>query len=68
VRGVKLSAAGKLFLDDARHILQQVNEAASRAAPVARGQSGTLRIGFTGKRIVAWRRPGLPPKVQGTSA
>ena len=46
-RGVKLSLAGKLFLEDARRILQQVNEAAARAARVARGQSGTLRIGFT---------------------
>lgn len=46
-RGVKLSAAGRMFLDDARRILQQVNEAAARAARVARGQSGTLRIGFT---------------------
>src|SRR4029453_339151 len=46
-RGVKLSAAGKLFLEDARRILLQVNEAAARAARVARGQSGTLRIGFT---------------------
>jgi DNA-binding transcriptional LysR family regulator len=46
-RGVKLSVAGKLFLEDARCILQQVSEAAARAARVARGQSGTLRIGFT---------------------
>jgi DNA-binding transcriptional LysR family regulator len=46
-RGVKLSVAGKLFLEDARRILQQVSEAAARAARVARGQSGTLRIGFT---------------------
>jgi DNA-binding transcriptional LysR family regulator len=46
-RGVKLSAAGKLFLEDARRILQQVNEATARAARVARGQSGTLRVGFT---------------------
>lgn len=46
-RGVKLSAAGKLFLDDARQILQQVSEAAARAARVACGQTGTLRIGFT---------------------
>jgi DNA-binding transcriptional LysR family regulator len=46
-RGVKLSSAGKLFLEDARRILQQVNEAAARAALVARGQSGTLRVGFT---------------------
>ena len=46
-RGVKLSAAGKLFLDDARRILQDVNEAAARAARVALGRSGTLRVGFT---------------------
>jgi len=43
-RGVKLSVAGKLFLEDARRILQQGNEAAAR---VARGQSRTLRLGFT---------------------
>jgi len=46
-RGVKLSAAGKLFLEDARGILLQVSEAAARAGRVARGQSGTLRVGFT---------------------
>jgi Transcriptional regulator len=46
-RGVKISAAGKLFLEDARRILQQVNEATTRAARVAHGKSGTLRIGFT---------------------
>lgn len=45
-RGVKLSAAGKLFLEDARRILLQVDDAAARAARVARGQSGTLRLGF----------------------
>src|ERR1700746_4005285 len=47
-RGVKLSVAGKLFLEDARRILQAVNEATARAARVARGQSGTLRVGFPG--------------------
>ena len=52
-RGVKLSAAGKLFLDDARRILQEVNEAAARAARVARGQSGTLRVGFS--ENASWR-------------
>jgi DNA-binding transcriptional LysR family regulator len=46
-RGVRLSAAGKLFLEDARRILQEVNEAAERAGRVARGRSGTLRVGFT---------------------
>jgi len=46
-RGVKISVAGASFLDDARRILQQVNEASSRAVRVARGQSGILRVGFT---------------------
>ena len=46
-RGVKISAAGASFLDDARRILQHANEAALRAGRVARGQLGTLRVGFT---------------------
>jgi DNA-binding transcriptional LysR family regulator len=45
-RGVRLSAAGALFLEDARRVLQAVSEATARAARVARGQSGTLRVGF----------------------
>jgi DNA-binding transcriptional LysR family regulator len=45
-RGVKLSAAGKVFLQDARRILQEVNEATGRAGRVARGLSGALRVGF----------------------
>jgi DNA-binding transcriptional LysR family regulator len=45
-RGVKLSAAGKLFLGDARRILQEVQGAKLRAERVARGQAGTLRVGF----------------------
>ena len=52
-RGVKLSAAGKLFLEDARRILQEVNEATARAGRVARGHSGTLRVGFT--ENASWR-------------
>jgi DNA-binding transcriptional LysR family regulator len=52
-RGVKLSVAGRMFLEDARRILQQVSEAAARAARVARGQSGTLRVGFT--ENASWR-------------
>src|SRR6202011_3065376 len=52
-RGVKLSPAGKLFMEDARRILQQVSEAAARAARVARGQSGPLRVGFT--ENASWR-------------
>jgi DNA-binding transcriptional LysR family regulator len=52
-RGVKLNAAGKQFLQDARRILQEVNEAAGRAGRVARGLSGTLRVGFA--ENASWR-------------
>jgi DNA-binding transcriptional LysR family regulator len=45
-RGVKLSTAGKLFLEEARRILLQVDEATRRAKRVASGQSGILRVGF----------------------
>ena len=46
-RGVRLSAAGKTFLNEARLILQHVSEATIRAGRVARGLAGTLRVGFT---------------------
>jgi DNA-binding transcriptional LysR family regulator len=45
-RGVKISTAGKSFLEDARRILHEVNDATARAKRVACGQSGTLRVGF----------------------
>jgi len=57
-RGVKLNAAGMQFMEDAKRILQDVDEAAARAARVARGLSGTLRIGFTEDAL--WR--GVVPK------
>ena len=52
-RGVKISSAGRLFLEEARQILQQLNEATERAQRVARGQSGTLRVGFA--ENASWR-------------
>jgi DNA-binding transcriptional LysR family regulator len=45
-RGVRLSAAGKTFLGDARRILQDVDEAKRRAEQIALGKAGTLRIGI----------------------
>jgi DNA-binding transcriptional LysR family regulator len=51
-RGVKISAAGKCFMEDARRILHDVNEAAGRAKRVACGQTGTLRVGFV--ESISW--------------
>ncbi len=51
-RGVKLSVAGKLFLEDARRILQEVQEAIRRAERVASGKAGTLRVGFV--ESISW--------------
>jgi DNA-binding transcriptional LysR family regulator len=45
-RGVRITDAGKLFLEDTRRILEGINEATARAKRIASGQSGTLRIGF----------------------
>ncbi len=57
-RGVKLSAAGKLFLQDTRRILRQIEEAANRSRRVASGRSGTLRLGFV--ETLFWH--GVVPK------
>src|SRR6202171_6466001 len=51
-RGVRLSAAGTLFLSDARRILDDVDEARRRAERGALGQAGTLRIGIA--TAVSW--------------
>jgi DNA-binding transcriptional LysR family regulator len=51
-RGVKISAAGKSFLADARRILHEVNDATARAKRVASGQSGVLRVGFV--ESISW--------------
>lgn len=46
-RSVALTAAGKQFLADSRHILGLVNDAAARAERLHQGEAGELRIGFT---------------------
>jgi DNA-binding transcriptional LysR family regulator len=46
-RGVRLTAAGRMFLNDARRILLDVDEAKRRAERIALGKAGTLRIGIT---------------------
>ena len=47
-RGVELTDAGKAFLDDARAVLEHVEQAKAKAQRVARGDQGMIRIGFTG--------------------
>ena len=51
-RGVRLSEAGKVFLSDARRILQDVDDAKRRAERIALGQAGTLRVGIA--TAVSW--------------
>ena len=46
-RWVRLTEAGKLFLDDARRILILAEQAGETARRAARGEAGELRIGFT---------------------
>ncbi|PKH26590.1 LysR family transcriptional regulator [Enterobacterales bacterium CwR94] len=46
-RSVSLTAAGEQFLLDARQILQNVAQAADKAARLHHGVEGELRIGFT---------------------
>src|SRR5579863_9994975 len=52
-RGVRITEAGKLFLEDARRLLQEINDASARAKRIASGQSGTLRIGFV--ESISWQ-------------
>jgi len=52
-RGVRITEAGKLFLDDARLILEGINDATARAKRIAYGQAGTLRIGFV--ESISWQ-------------
>jgi DNA-binding transcriptional LysR family regulator len=47
-RGVELTDAGRAFVEDARIILDHVEQAKAKAQRVARGDQGMIRIGFTG--------------------
>ncbi|XBS68029.1 LysR family transcriptional regulator [Acerihabitans sp. KWT182] len=46
-RSVRLTPAGTQFLQQARLIIEQVNQAADRAARIHRGELGEITIGFT---------------------
>src|SRR5882724_10287113 len=59
-RAVQLTAAGTAFLREAQEILRRANEAQHLAQRAARGEVGTLGIGFFG----AASAPILPALVQ----
>ena len=46
-RSVRLTAAGRAFLADARRILAFTESAASAAQRIAKGESGSIRLSFT---------------------
>lgn len=46
-RGVRLSMAGQVFLEDAQDLLKRAQQVAERAQRAARGEVGNLTIGFT---------------------
>jgi DNA-binding transcriptional LysR family regulator len=46
-RSVRLTPAGRTFLTDARRILALVDNAASAAQRVSKGEAGLIRVGFT---------------------
>lgn len=45
-RGVKLTAEGKLFLEEVRSLLKQTDDAVEKVRALARGQYGELHIGY----------------------
>ena len=45
-RGVKLTAEGKLFLEEVRKILKQTDESVEKVRALTRGQYGELHIGY----------------------
>jgi DNA-binding transcriptional LysR family regulator len=56
-RSVSLTAAGRLFLEEARSILVRMDRAAGKAVRAARGEIGPLSIGFVGP-VMDSRLPG----------
>ncbi len=46
-RMIRLNAAGKIFLSDARRVLAMANEAVNRVRQFDLGEEGCVRVGFT---------------------
>lgn len=50
-KGAELTAAGQVFLDDARQTLAQLTRGAERCRAAQRGELGTLDVGYFGSPI-----------------
>jgi DNA-binding transcriptional LysR family regulator len=61
-RRIELTEAGAIFLRDTRAVLEQVERAKISAQQVARGERGSLRVGFTGS---ACCNPLVPAAING---
>src|ERR1700690_163625 len=49
---VELTAAGSLFLNDARDVLSRAGDALDKVRRAAQGEEGELRLGFVGTAMV----------------
>src|SRR5882762_7877418 len=58
-RGVTLTAEGKLFLEKIRHILMLADESVEQVRALARGQYGSLHIGYAPSPTVEILPPAL---------
>ncbi|MFM0325228.1 LysR family transcriptional regulator [Caballeronia glebae] len=58
-RGAELTLAGRVFADEARRVLDGAQRAARAAKRAARGETGHLRVGFTGTAAFNERVSGL---------
>lgn len=56
-QGAELTAAGAVFLDRVRVVPQQVADAVAEARRAARGEVGSIRVGFTGSAAFNPRVP-----------
>jgi DNA-binding transcriptional LysR family regulator len=64
-RRIELTEAGQAFLADTRAVLELVERAKTSAQRIARGEKGSLRIGFTGS---ACCHPLVPAAINGLRA
>ena len=58
-RGVILTAEGKLFLDEARELLDRADEAVEKVQALARGHYGELHVGYAASPSVELLPPAL---------